>query len=212
MLIYFIRHGRTTHLEEHRYQTPESSLSANGEVQASKVAERLKDLAIQEIWTSPMARAKETTTFINQSHHVPVVEYPQLSEIRRASIITGKIHTDPEIQAALKVIHDERDKRNPYFRYEDGESLADVIERAKEFLQILEDHSQGKDNSYLLCVTSHGISLSIILLCVLLGREATPELIMSTLYQTGIENTGISVVSVNDKKWKLITLNDFAHL
>jgi broad specificity phosphatase PhoE len=210
MLVYFVRHGQTPSNVEHRFQTAETPLSAEGEIQAGKVAERLKNVTIDQIWTSPMRRAQHTAEIINQYHHIPVIEKPELKEMKRASIFEGKLASDPSIQHIQNKIWEK--VNDPFFSFEDGESFADLAKRAKQFIHELEEYAKQKDEQSVLCVTAHGIVLSTILTTVLLGKYATPHHIREALNHFKIENTGVSVISTHHETWRVVTLNDFAHL
>jgi phosphoserine phosphatase len=210
MLIYFVRHGQTPSNAEKRFQTAETPLSAEGEIQANKIAERLKHLDIDEIWTSPMRRAQHTAEIINQYHQVPLTEKPELKELKRATVFEGKLVSDPSIQHIKDKILEKSE--DPFFAYEDGESLAVLVDRAKRVISELEQYADQKNENNILCVTTHGIVLSTILTTILLGKYATPHHVRETLSHFRIENTGISIVSTHHDVWKILTLNDFAHL
>jgi phosphoserine phosphatase len=210
MFIYFVRHGQTPGNAERRHQTPSTPLSAEGEIQAGKVAERLKDLEINAIWTSPMRRAQHTAEIINQYHQLPIIEKPDLREVKRATVVEGKLYSDPSLEHLKKRMVEHED--DPFFKLEDGESFAELSERAKKVIQDLEKHAKGTSENEILCVTTHGLVLSTILANILVGKYGEPKHVLETLKHFRIENTGISIVSTHETIWKVITLNDFAHL
>ncbi len=210
MLIYLIRHGETVSNQEGRFQVPHTPLAPEGEIQAGKVAERLQNIDIQEIWTSPMRRAQHTAEIINQYHQVPIVEKTQLREVKRATSLEGKLRKDPDLQHLTEFTWEH--SFDPFFKFEDMETFAELVARSREMLQDLEQHSQEKPKNWTIALTTPGITLSTILLCVLLGPEASPNQIRSSISRMKITNTGISVVQVFEGKWQLFTLNDFAHL
>jgi broad specificity phosphatase PhoE len=210
MLIYFIRHGQTDSNKVRRFQTSDTPLSLEGEGQALKLAERFKDTEINEIWTSPMKRAQHTAEIINQYHQVTLTEKIELKEIKRPTVVEGKLYSDPSIKDVRdKLLEQEHD---PDFKYQDGESFTEVVTRVKKVIKMLEAHSVHQPNDWSLVVAAHGIVLATLLVCILLGEDATPRIVRNAITRTKLQNTGISVATFQDETWKLITLNDFAHL
>jgi broad specificity phosphatase PhoE len=210
MLVYFIRHGLTPDNIALRYQTALTPLAPEGEVQAGKVADRLKDIDINEIWSSPMRRAKHTAEIINQYHQVPLIEQDELREIQRPKIMEGKLNSDPTIQAIRQEIRFHWG--DPHYKYGDGESFADACLRGQQLLEKISQRAGKVPDDFTLVVTTHGIILRIILLHLLLGKAAEPKFLLDLQDTFELENTGISVARHSQHHWKVVTINDFAHL
>ena len=64
--IYIFRHGETDWNLQKKFQgsTPNVPLNTTGVSQAEKIAQQLKEIDFQIIYTSPLARALETTTIV----------------------------------------------------------------------------------------------------------------------------------------------------
>ena len=76
MKLIFVRHGETIENQNHTIQgqTP-GQLSEEGKEQARLVAERLKEVKIDKIFTSDLARAKDTAKEIAKFHQdIPFTE------------------------------------------------------------------------------------------------------------------------------------------
>lgn len=211
MLIYFVRHGQTPENASGTFQGPEALLSPEGEVQAGKVAERLSNLKINEIWTSPMKRAHQTAEIINEFQKVGIKEIAELSELKRPSSIVGKNYTDPAVQALKYPLGIER-LNDPHFKIEDGESFADLMIRARELVEILEKKAAKVPKDHTILMTSHGLMLATILIVVMLGGQVTPALGLEALKKLKIQNTGISIAEFNGKNWRILTISDYGHL
>jgi broad specificity phosphatase PhoE len=212
MIIYFVRHGATSANKEHRYQDAHTVLSPEGEIQAGKVAEHLSSLVLNEIWSSPMTRAKQTAEIINSYHHLEIVEHPELRELKRASILEGKLPDHPDVLKHKEIVKTQ-EMLDPYFKYQDSESFVDVINRSKVIVAKLEKRAQEVKDDWSICVTTHGILLSTVLLCIILGETAQPEQVLHGVRRTRHENTGISLVRYQEPfGWKVITINDAHHL
>ena len=69
----FVRHGHTAYNEKHLLQGQRDiPLSPLGREDALKTKLALKDEKIDEIYTSPLKRAKETAEIINEDRKVPL--------------------------------------------------------------------------------------------------------------------------------------------
>jgi broad specificity phosphatase PhoE len=79
---YLIRHGITSAIGHSLTgRLPGFPLTGQGIFQAKKLAKRLRHVGIQEIYSSPSARARETAAFIGSALGLEVVEDPAFCEI-----------------------------------------------------------------------------------------------------------------------------------
>lgn len=211
MYIYFVRHGQTDFNAKNIFQSAEVPLSLEGEMQAAKVADRLQKIKLDEIWTSPMNRAKQTAEVINQYQKVKTVEHNELREIKIPTRFEGKDKNDLSLNDDAKVFL-ERKKNDPYYEYEDSETYVQVIKRAREMIQKLEKKANQEKENYALAVTTHGLILNTILLCIMLPKDVNPLHVLYARHHIWHQNTSISVASVFQSEWKIFTIGDFAHL
>lgn len=211
MLLYLVRHGQTPQNKQARFQGPEAALSPEGEVQAGKVAERLQNLEIDEIWSSPMRRAQQTAEIINQYQNVKINTVEELAELRRPSSLHGKKWSDPEVKA-VKYLGIEN-QTDPFFKVEDSESFNDLVARSRALQEKLEQKAAEESGDFTLLMTSHGIMLGTFLLTVLMGGHASPTIMIDALKRMKIQNTGISLLEYSaDGGWTILTVSDYAHL
>lgn len=82
--IYLVRHGVVHNPDEVIYgRMPGFYLSEEGRAQALAAAERLRDIPLDAVFTSPLVRALETAAIILQYHPgVPLYIEPRIIEIR----------------------------------------------------------------------------------------------------------------------------------
>jgi len=215
MIVYFVRHGQSTGNVDRSHQTMLTPLSPLGEIQAGKLAERLKNLKLNEIVSSPMVRAKHTAEIINDYQHVPLTENNDLREIKRARSVEGKRYDDPTIRKMRQQINlgSEIGPGDPYFKFEDSESLAEFILRMRKIIIFLEKKSLNEVEDYELCVVAHGFVVATLFLICTLDEFATPEALHFALGRLHHENTGVTMVKFNkDGYKKVLTFNDFSHL
>ncbi|HYD92130.1 MAG TPA: histidine phosphatase family protein [Flavobacterium sp.] len=215
MIVYLIRHGQSEGNVARVHQTAATPLSPLGETQAAKLAERLKDIAIDEIWTSPMVRAKHTAEIINEYQHVVMTEIDELYEIKRPSSFNGKRFDDPSLIQIKKEMNMGTDigPDDPYFKMGDGESVAEFTERMKRVMQQLEAKAKQEKDDFILCVTAHGFVVSALFLVAALGEHATPEVLHYGLTHLRHENTGITMLKIDQHSQKrALAYSDFSHL
>ena len=128
--LWFSRHGQSMFNTEERVGG-DSPLSAQGKIYKKSLHVFLQEKPIKEVWTSTLKRTIETAEYFAQSKR----PWKQLDEIN-AGICDGKTYLEisqefPDIFAARKA-----DKLR--YRYPQGESYEDVIERLEPVIFELE--------------------------------------------------------------------------
>lgn len=99
MEIFLIRHGETDWNREGRWQGRENiSLNAAGKAQARLLGEALRTVPFAAIYTSPLARARETAEAVGRYHDCPLFDDPGLIE-RSFGKLSGLL---PEERAAFE--------------------------------------------------------------------------------------------------------------
>jgi len=159
--ILLIRHGETTLSAEDRFAgSTDVPLSANGRYQAECLAERLSNLAISAVYSSPMQRTCETAAFLAERHGLEVnvrdglreIDHGKWEQLRRA-----------DVQARFS---DEYQKwvSDPFsFAPSDGESGAHVLRRALPLLQDMVLLHEGET----VAVVSHKATIRLLIANVL---------------------------------------------
>ena len=157
MKIILVRHGQT---EENvkgisQGQIP-GSLTEKGIEQAKKTAEYLKDERIDVIYSSDLARTKDTTQQIAKYHkNIPIVYTKELREMGKGSF-DGKPR-----EVCVEFV---KKSGKPFYEceWDSGESLIKVQKRIKKFYdKIVNNH---KDETIL--IVSHGGVIASLLLCL----------------------------------------------
>lgn len=94
---YIFRHGESTYNVKGLVQghSNDSVLTPNGEQQARKAAERLKDKDIDIIISSPLIRAKQTAKIVAEVIKVPVICDDYFTEVN-VGVIEGLHYEDVE--------------------------------------------------------------------------------------------------------------------
>ena len=80
--VYVVRHGQTRSNLVGRYAGgSDEPLTEVGKAQIGELALRLRDRGVAEIWTSEIARARETAEILAEDLKAPVIPDPRLNEM-----------------------------------------------------------------------------------------------------------------------------------
>ncbi len=195
MRLLLVRHGET---EENKAGIMQGwlpgKLSENGKKQSRQLAQRLKWLKIDQIYTSDLARCVDTAKEIFKFHpHTSLIEDQRLREMGHGEL-TGKKKGEVEWNPPPgKKFTD---------RFLGGESYEDVLIRVKKFYLNLLNKNPNKT---ILIVTHGGV---LLLLHALIKGISIEE---SLSYKQ--KNTGISEYQIDSKgNHKEICFNCDKHL
>ena len=209
MLQYLVRHGESVSNLEGRVQgQSDVELSDHGHAQAKLVAEwsrRLAEsVAIDEVWSSPLPRARETADVIAAAVGLPVLVEQGLCELH-AGIFQGHLWADLEEKFPEEVAR----WRSGDVDYviPGGESRAQLAARGRAVLEGLAGRtSRG------MIVVSHGGVLTAAL-GSMLGREH--PLLATAAERPFTKLPALANCSVTQLSWpgpKLLAFNETGHL
>lgn len=137
----FVRHGKTAYNERHLLQgQTDIPLSETGIKEAELTRISLLSYSIDEIYTSPLLRAKQTADIIARDRDIPVYLEPALIEMNFGTL-EGKCTYESGLGK----------KRKMYFtRFPGGENYLDVASRIYPFLKSVEEKHRGENKTVLL--------------------------------------------------------------
>ncbi|MBU0997969.1 histidine phosphatase family protein [Patescibacteria group bacterium] len=207
MLVYLVRHGESEGNKKGFHQSPVVTLTKEGIKQAKSLANRLTNLKIDFIYSSPQVRAKQTSQIISKKLGVPIEFWENLKEIKKPSEIWGKPVDDDLAMKIKKLAREDFIKGNK--KYSDEETFEELNQRGKNVLDyLLKDH---KDQN-ILCI-SHSAMIKMIVGKIIFGKNLTPSEYLNLREHTWLINTGITVCEHTNKwGWTLISWNDTTHL
>ncbi len=195
--LYLIRHARSTWNAEGRMQGwADPPLDDVGYRQAQALAERLKDEAFHAIYSSPLARARQTAEAIAAYHNLPICFDERLRE-RNLGEWTGLTGSEaderfPDVQS------------NGDWRIDGppgGESQTELTARAAAaFAAILAAHPDER-----VAVVSHGGTLSALMAHLFKTPIGSPV-------HFAADNTSIARVRAKDGHVHLLGWGDDRHL
>ena len=167
MIVYFVRHGLSTANTRHVLANRVSGypLTAEGQSEVASLAQRVKSLGISVLYSSPVQRAVETASILNQELNLPLLLRDELREFD-----VGNLEGRSGFLAWAAFGYLWRtwfEKHRFTYRIHGGESFLDVKARFLEFINELIT-LYGSSDASILCVT-HGGTLRIGLPYLLTG-------------------------------------------
>jgi len=137
MNLYFIRHGESEANIQHvisNYASP-FGLTERGRQQVQVLAERLKDLPITTMYSSPVLRAMDTADILYQSLDLPYRVTEALREYH-CGVLEGK--SDDESWRLHRQFYEDWTLHHNYMsKPEGGESFIDIQNRFVPFIESL---------------------------------------------------------------------------
>ncbi|MBI4302540.1 MAG: histidine phosphatase family protein [Chloroflexi bacterium] len=197
--LILVRHAESTWNPTGRYQGRiDTELSEQGQRQAFLVAERLRLLPLNVIFTSPLRRALHTAIAISSPHNLDVRVENDLTEIDHGA--WGGLLKE-EVEKRFGPILQQWLMKPSQVQMPGGESLFQVSQRASGVIQrILASYSEGR-----VAVCTHDAVLKAILLQAL-------GLNLDSFWNLGIDNASISILEFDAGDVRLVVLNDTCHL
>jgi len=206
---YLVRHGESVYNVEERVQgQADVSLSARGRQQAQALAAWSRtlpaDAAIDEIWSSPLIRARETAEAIAAALALPLRIEDRLAELH-AGIFQGHLWAD--LEAAFPEEVTQWRSGDVHFAIPGGESRADLAARGRAALEALAERPVRR-----MIVVAHGGVLTAAL-GSLLGR--THPLLAQAAERPFTKLPALANASLTLLDWPgpdLVAFNETTHL
>ena len=191
-----IRHGRSADVVPGTPESADPPLHVVGVEQAAKLAARLAGKRIDAVYSSHLARARQTAQPLADSRGLPVVEHVELEEVRMGDWGNGEFRrraaiADPEWVAWSRT--------GRWDGIPGGEGDHRFRARVAGVIDALAPQHRGQ----CIAVVAHGGSINAYI-ADLLGTHR------SLLFT--VENTSITSVRLGEHGPTLVTVNDCHHL
>ena len=199
MRILLLRHAETDWNRERRFQGwRDVPLSATGREQAESAARLLAAARIDAVWSSPLARARDTAAIIAAPHRLAVQESDAFREMGFGE---WEGLTRDEVRERFPDAHRAWAETPHEAAWPGAEPLAMVRARALAGLEALRAAHTGQT----ICLVSHGITGRLLILEALgLGPDR--------LWSFQLSSTGISELEFRDDWTTLHRMNSLIHL
>lgn len=193
MEVYIVRHGQTVWNAEGRLQgNQDIQLNENGKAAARKLAEQLKDVDFDCVFSSPLVRAYETACIVCGNRDIPIIKDDRIREISFGDL--EGVHNSEWQQGPYRFFFTDPGK---YIPPKNGESLSEVCERTKEFL---EEQVEAKVKEFnRIMIVAHGAANKG-MMCHIEGNS------VDNYWGDGIQkNCEATKFVYNGKKWERMT-------
>ena len=197
MELWLVRHGESTWNLARRFQgARDAPLSDRGRAQARALAGRLAGERFEALYTSPLARARDTATACGERLGLPPVPVDGLREIGLGDWEGLPVETVVERYGE----HHRRWLETPGDHPPPGgEAVVSLIARARLAIEAIRArHAEGR----VLAVSHGGAIASVLVGCLGLGPNA--------IWRLRLENTSITRLRLPEGR--LLGLNDTRHL
>ncbi len=207
MHVYFVRHGETALNRRYVHQSPNTPLSPKGREDILSTAEYLRGVNPERIITSEYTRAQESARIIGSVLGVKPEVSGLFYEIIRPSKFYGKSRFCPEtaLYIALSILN----RKNPKWRYADGENFFEISRRAKIALSFLESQSEMCES---VVVVSHTVFINLMVAYMCENRILEARTLLRTyLHIETMRNGGVIHVEYVGRSgestcaWRLIS-------
>ncbi|CAM3902244.1 phosphatase [Bacillus luti] len=197
--IYVTRHGETEWNVAKRMQgRKNSALTENGMLQAKQLGDRMKDLSIHAIYSSPSERTLHTAELIKGERNIPIIADEHFYEINMG-IWEGQTIADIEKQYPEEV-HLFWNKPH-LFQSTSGENFGSVYKRVIKGIQLLLEKHKGEN----ILIVSHAAAAKL-----LVGHFAGIE-IANVWDDPFMHSASLSVIEFDDDCGEVKQFADISH-
>ena len=194
MELYIVRHGETLWNADKRIQgSIDIELDEKGRMLAGELGERLEGTYFDRIYSSPLIRAYETACLIRGHRNIPIIRDERLREISFGEM--EGVHYMEWLSDAspYRFFFTEPGK---YFPPNGGESLEQVMERTRNFLQ--EVIEPAWETTERIMIVAHG-ALNKGLMCHIEGHDK------ETYWGEGLQkNCQASIFQYDGQNWSVV--------
>lgn len=195
MQYFLMRHGDTNCKKQKVFQSDTSPLSYSGVTKVHDTYEKvISSIKISAIRTSPLTRAIQTASIINEGARVPLIIDPSLAEIHNPPSIRGKPYHSRKADSLY---------RHWLSRLNENNSLESIYEENyfdlhSRVQRILEGLRKSKEENTL--IVSHSVTIRSIIASILSeGKFSTQYL--DIIQNTKIDNCEIVEIAYVEGKW-----------
>jgi broad specificity phosphatase PhoE len=187
--IFLIRHGSA--YDESGLQAEESGLNEFGIWQSGQLAERLKGVSVDKIYSSPTARALETAEIVAKNHNnKEIVIKEELQELMwEFWPELGHFHYDLAHEITKKLGNEDQLKM-----------LGAVQKKGLDILAKIYKENPGKT----VLVFTHGNLIRAII-------SAIMESGMRGFLSLTIDLASVTILDLNDETYRIVTVSDGCH-
>ena len=177
----------------------DSELTDKGHLQAQRVAERLKSIDIDVLYSSSLMRTLQTAQYISIAKGLPIIRTDKLKEINGGD---WEGRTWEELEKLWPQAYDTWENKPHMHQMPNGESMGGFQRRLVEEVKCIISKNVGRN----ICIVTHGTAIRA-LICYF--RSCSLEEIIDIAW---CDNTAITIMDYEDGIFTTVTEGDSAHL
>ncbi|MGI6778620.1 MAG: histidine phosphatase family protein [Acetivibrionales bacterium] len=198
--LIFIRHAEA----EGNYKRifhgwTDSEITERGHIQAKKVAERLKNVDIDVIYSSSLKRTLQTAEYIAAEKGLAIIRTDKLKEINGGDWEGEEWSILPE---KWPYEYDTWENKPHIHKMPNGESIEEMQKRVVKEVKYIVSNNKGKN----ICIVTHGTAIKA-LMCYFYRCELEKMLTIPWY-----DNTAVTIVDYEDDEFKILLEGDASHL
>ena len=178
-----------------------SNLTEKGEEQAKLVANRLKDVKIDVLYSSVLNRTFKTASYIAKQVDLPIITTPDLREINGGD---WEDVTWVDIAKRWPEVHSDWEKNPGKLQMPNGESMVSFQQRLLKEIRRIISENEGKT----ICIVTHGTAIKAL-------RCKFSEMKLENMKNIPwCENTAVTVVDYESDtdEFEVVKYGDATHL
>jgi len=198
--LIFVRHAEAEgNFKRIFHGWTDSEITEKGHLQAQRVAERLKDVKIDVLYSSSLKRTLQTAGYIAKIKGLPIIRTDKLKEINGGDWEGQDWDVLPQ---KWPVEYDTWENQPHIHRMPNGETMEEFQQRVvKEVMHII-NNNKGKN----ICIVTHGTAIRA-LQCYFHACEL--DWIINIPWQ---DNTAVTIVDYEDGRFNFVVEGDTSHL
>lgn len=198
--LIFVRHAEAEGNKIRRFHGwTDSEITEKGRLQASRVAERLKDVDIDIVYSSSLKRTLQTASYISSVKNLPVNTSDSLKEINGGE---WEDLTWEELQQRWPDAYHTWDNNPHAHVMPNGESMQEFQDRLMEEVMSIIKENEGKN----ICIVTHGTAIRA-MICRF--RACTLEEMINVAW---CDNTAITIIDYEYGVFSTVVEGDATHL
>lgn len=177
----------------------DSGITEKGHIQAKQVAERLKDVPIDVIYSSSLKRTIQTAMYIAEAKGLPIIRRDDLKEIN-GGLWEGMAWSD--IAKTYPKEYEIWEEKPHIHQMPEGESMEEFQQRLVNAVSDIINRERGRN----VCIVTHGTAIRA-LMCWFL--DCSLEDVVKIPW---CDNTAVTIADCNGEKFIVDIEGDTCHL
>lgn len=183
----------------HFHGWTDSGITERGQLQAQRVADRLKDMDIDVIYSSSLKRTLQTAGYISKVKGLPIIRTDKLKEINGGD---WEDQTWNELQGRWPDAYETWENSPHEHQMPNGESMEEFQARLVDEVMHIIKQNNGKN----ICIVTHGTAIRA-LICHF--RACTLEEMINVAW---CDNTAVTIMDYENDFFSTVTEGDATHL